>query len=316
MSHLVTKKTPGLLQAAGNGIDVDLPKAAPEKYFSIKQRLSSDFGFDLPISGTFPEIGLRTNPICIHSSDFEKIIEIMYLTVHGMNLGIDRHISSCSETPKHAGVLWRPHPERWIEYHPEENLYSFCFERTRMAEDSTDGEIARYFFELPDAIEALEFIGRTGFPSVDLGSIRLPRSIGVLHCDPGKSIDYAKEHDKPHLGFHAAFFARGITASIYNYPIPSEVAESEEALELAFEQAISEIRVLTKVVADLPIPEFCAGFKQRAWIVGEDAQRATAIGMTATKGRYVKYRATWVHKNVLDQAVFDFMANLKTLVQS
>lgn len=163
------------------------PEAVAESNMSIRDLLFRDFGYNLPISGTFPELGARTNPIVIHSSDAAKIVETMYLTVHGMNRGLGRAIAAASISEMPLGVLWRPHPEQWVEYHPNEQLYSLRFERKALKQDEIDNQIIRYYFKLSDFYGVMPpRIDRMDFPSVSFGSIRLPVSIGWLHHDQSK----------------------------------------------------------------------------------------------------------------------------------
>lgn len=291
------------------------PEAVAESHMSIKDLLFRDFGFDLPISGTFPELGMRTNPIVIHSSDAAKIVETMYLTVHGMNLGLGRAIAAASTSEMPLGVLWRPHPEQWLEYHPKEQLYSLRFERKALKEDEIDNQIIRYYFKLSDFYDAMApRIDRMDFPSVSFGSIRLPISIGWLHHNQAKTVDYAKKNDRPDLGMGFAYEAIGLSATVFVYPVPAGMEQSEDTLAVAFGQSVSEVETLNDNIKALPDREPSDGFRERAWMMGEAAERATVLGMGIVDGYFVKYRLTWTRDHELDQAAGLFMGTLKHIV--
>lgn len=291
------------------------PETVAESNMSIKDFLFGDFGFDLPISGTFPELGMRTNPIVIHSSDATKIVETMYLTVHGMNLGLSRAIAAASTSEMPLGVLWRPHPEQWVEYHPKEQLYSIRFERKALKEDEIDNQIIRYYFKLSDFYGAMApRIDRMDFPSVSFGSIRLPVSIGWLHHHQAKTVDYAKKNDRPDLGMGFAYEAIGISATVFVYPVPAGMEQSEDTLAAAFEQSASEVETLNDNIKAWPDREPSDGFRERAWMMGEAAERATVLGMGIVGGYFVKYRLTWTQDQELDQAAGLFIGSLKRIV--
>lgn len=288
------------------------PEAVAESNMSIKDLLFRDFGFDLPISGTFPELGMRTNPIVIHSSDAAKIVETMYLTVHGMNLGFGAALAAASISEAPIGVLWQPHPEQWIDYHAEERLYSVRFERKELREDEIDTQIVRFYFRLSDYYGSfppnLEVID---FPSVSYGGIRLPVAIGSLHHVPAKTVDYAKDKDRPDLGVGFAYEAVGIKGTVYIYPVPAGMAADHETLRRAFEQSASEVEAVTQDISAWPDANDTSGFNERAWMMGKDAEKATVLGIGIVQGHFVKYRLTWVRDGVLDQAAAQFMGSLK-----
>lgn len=291
------------------------PKAVAESNMSIKDLLFRDFGFDLPISGTFPELGLRTNPIVIHSSDAANIVETMYMTVHGMNLGLGRAIAASSTSEMPLGVLWRPHPEQWLEYHPKEQLYSLRFERKALKEDEIDSQIIRYYFKLSYFYGAMApRIERMDFPSVSFGSFRLPVSIGWLHHNQAKTVDYAKKNDRPDLGMGFAYEAIGISATVFVYPVPPSMDQSDDALVEAFEQSVSEVETLNDNIKAWPDREPSDGFRERAWMMGEAAERATVLGMGIVGGYFVKYRLTWTRDHELDKAAGLFTGTLKHIV--
>ena len=291
------------------------PESVEESSMSIKDLLFRDFGFDLPILGTFPELGMRTNPIVIHSSDAVKIVETMYLTVHGMNLGFGAALSAASSSEAPIGVLWQPQPEDWIDYHPQENLYSVRFERKELREDEIDTQIIRFYFRLSDYYGPfspnLELID---FPSVSYGGIRLPVAIGSLHHIQEKSVYYAKEKDRPDLGVGFAYEAVDIKATVYIYPVPAGLAVSDETLRRAFEQSASEVEAVTPDITAWPDASDTSGFNERAWMMGKDAEKATVLGIGIVQGHFVKYRLTWVRDMVLDQAAAQFMGNLRRTV--
>jgi hypothetical protein len=291
-----------------------MPEAAAESDMSLKDLLFRDFGFDLPISGTFPELGMRTNPIVIHSSDPVKIVDTMYLTVHGMNLGFGTALAAASTAETPIGVLWQPHPEKWIEYHPKEKLYSVRFERKELREDEIDTQIVRFYFRLSDSYGSFApDLERMDFPSVSYGGIRLPLAIGLLHHVPAKTVDYTKEKDRPDLGMGFAYEALGITGTVYIYPVPAGTEAGEETLRRAFEQLASEVEAVTKDISAWPDAEDASGFKERAWTMGNDAEKATLLGIGIVHGHFVKYRLTWVRDRVLDQAAGQFMTMLKRI---
>jgi hypothetical protein len=290
------------------------PEAVAESNMSIKDLLFRDFGFDLPISGTFPELGMRTNPIVIHSSDAAKIVETMYLTVHGMNLGFGAALAAASRSSAPIGVLWQPHPEQWIEYHPKEKLYSVRFERKELREDEIDTQIVRFYFRLSDYHGSFApNLDVIDFPSVSFGGIRLPVAIGSLHHVPAKTVDYAKEKGRPDLGVGFAFEAVGIKGTIYIYPVPAGMAADTEILRRAFEQSASEVEAVTQDISAWPDANDTSGFNERAWMMGKDAEKATVLGIGIVQGHFVKYRLTWVRDRVLDQAAAQFMGSLKRI---
>lgn len=291
------------------------PEAVAESNMSIKDLLFRDFGFDLPISGTFPELGMRTNPIVIHSSNAAKIVETMYLTVHGMNLGFGAALAAASSSEAPIGVLWQPHSEQWIDYHAEEKLYSVRFERKELREDEIDTQIVRFYFRLSDYYGSfppnLQVID---FPSVSYGGIRLPVAIGSLHHVPAKTVDYAKDKGRPDLGVGFAYEAVGIKGTVYIYPVPSGMAAGDETLRRAFEQSASEVEAVTEDISAWPDADDTSGFQERAWMMGNDAEKATVLGIGIVQGHFVKYRLTWVRDGVLDQAAAQFMGSLKRIV--
>lgn len=282
---------------------------------SIRDLLFRDFGFDLPISGTFPDLGMRTNPIVIYSSDPLKIVETMYLTVHGMNLGLGAALAAASTAETPIGVLWQPHPEEWIEYHPQEKLYSVRFERKELREDEIDTQIVRFYFRLSDYSGSFApNLERVVFPSVSYGGIRLPVAIGSLHHVPANTVDYAEEKDRPDLGVGFAYEAVGIKGTVYIYPVLAGMEAGEDTLRRAFEQSASEIEAVTKDISAWPDAEDASSFKKRAWMMGKDAEKATVLGIGIVRGHFVKYRLTWVRDRVLDQAAAQFMESLKRIV--
>jgi len=291
-----------------------LPEAVAESDMSLKDLLFRDFGFDLPISGIFPELGMRTNPIVVNSSDPVKIVDTMYLTVHGMNLGFGAALAAASAAETPIGVLWQPHPERWIEYHPKEKLYSVRFERKELREDEIDTQIVRFYFRVSDPYGSFApNLERMDFPSVNFGGIRLPVAIGSLHHVPAKIVDYAKEKDRPDLGIGFAYGALGIKGTIYIYPVLAGMEAGEETLQRAFEQSASEVEAVTKDISAWPDAEDGTGFKERAWMMGKDAEKATVLGIGIVQGHFLKYRLTWLRDRVLDQAADQFMAMLKRI---
>lgn len=301
----------------GEGVSRENPAldAGTESDMSIKELLFRDFGFDLPISSSSQDFGDRANPIVIHSSDPKKIIDAMYLTVHGMNLGLGRAIAAASTSEMPLGVLWRPHPEQWLEYHPKEQLYSLRFERKALKEDEIDNQVIRYYFKLSDFYGAMApRIDRMDFPSVSFGSVRLPVSIGWLHHNQSKTVDYAKKNDRPDLGMGFAYEALGIKATVFVYPVPAGMEQSEDTLSAAFEQSVSEVETLNDDIKAWPDREPSDGFRERAWMVGEAAERATVLGMGIVGGHFVKYRLTWTRDQELDKAAGLFMGTLKHIV--
>jgi hypothetical protein len=283
----------------------------------IKELLFKDFGYDLPISGNFPDFGGRSNPIGIHSSDPQKIIETMYLTVHGMNLGLGRALKAKSTTETLVGVLWRPDPEQWIEYHPKEQLYSFCFERKALKEDEINSDAIRFFFKLSDHNGAKsQRVDLMEFPSVIFGGIKLPRSIGWLHFNDAKSVDYAKQNDRPDLGMGFAFEALGMKATVYIYPVSAGVVKGEETLLDAFNQSSADVEEANEDLEAWPDNEASLGFMERSWMQGQHAERATVLGITIVRGHFVKYRLTWTRDTELDQAAGLFMVSLKRIVSN
>ena len=289
--------------------------AVAESNMSIRDLLFRDFGFDLPISGTFPELGMRTNPIVIHSSDAVKIVETMYLTVHGMNLGFGAALAAASSSEAPIGVLWQPHPEQWIDYHPKERLYSVRFERKELRGSEIDTQILRFYFRLSDYYGAFASnLDGIDFPSVSYGGIRLPVAVGSLHNVPAKTVDYAKGKDRPDLGVGFAYEAVGIKGTVYIYPVPAGMAAGEETLRRAFEQSASEVEAVTQDISALPDANDTSGFIERAWMMGKDAEKATVLGIGIARGHFVKYRLTWVRDRVLDQAAAEFMGRLKRIV--
>lgn len=294
-----------------------LPEAVAESDMSIRNLLFRDFGFDLPISGTFSELRTRTNPIVVHSSDPVKIVETMYLTVHGMTLGFGAALAAASSAETPIGVLWQPHPEKWIEYHPKEKLYSVRFERKELREDEIDTQIVRFYFRLSDDYGSFApNLERVDFPSVSFGGIRLPVAIGSLHHVPAKTVDYAKEKDRPDLGVGFAYEALGIKGTVYIYPVPAGMEAGEETLRRAFEQSASEVETVTKDISAWPDPEDASGFNERAWMMGKDAEKATVLGIGIAQEHFVKYRLTWVRDRVLNQAAAQFMGSLKRIVMN
>lgn len=292
-----------------------LPEAAAESDMSLKDLLFRDFGFNLPISGTFPDLGTRTNPIVIHSSDPVRIVETMYLTVHGMNLGRSAALASVSTAETPIGVLWQPHPEQWIEHHPKEKLYSVRFERKELREEEIDTQMVRFYFRLSDYYGSFApNLERMDFPSVHYGGVRLPVAIGSLQHVPAKTVDYAKEKDRPDLGMGFAYEALGITGTVYIYPVPAGMVASDETLQRAFEQSSAEVEAVTKDIAAWPDAEDASGFKERAWMVGKGAEKVTVLGIGIVQGHFVKYRLTWVRDRVLDQEAGQFMTMLKQIV--
>jgi hypothetical protein len=284
---------------------------------SLKDLLFRDFGFDLPISGSFPELGMRANPIVIHSSDPVKIVETMYLSVHGMNLGFGAALAAASTADTPIGVLWQPHPEKWIEYHPKEKLYSVRFERKELREDEIDTKTVRFYFRLSDYYGPfVPNLERMDLPSVSYGGIRLPVAIGPLHHVPAKTVDYAKEKDRPDLGVGFAYEAVGLKGTVYIYPVPAGMAASDETLRRAFEQSASEVEAVTQDISAWPDANDTSGFNERAWMMGKDAEKATVLGIGIVQGHFVKYRLTWVRDRVLDQAAAQFMGSLKYIVMN
>ena len=291
------------------------PESIAESKMSIKDLLFRDFGFDLPISGSFPELGMRTNPIVIHSTDAAKIVETMYLTVHGMNLGLGAALAGASSSEVPIGVLWQPHPEQWIDYHPKETLYSVRFERKKLLEDEIDTQSVRFYFRLSDYDGTFApNLDGIDVPSVSHGGIRLPVAISSLHYAPEKTVDYAKEKDRPDLGVGFAYEAVGVKGTVYIFPVPTGMAAGDDTLRRVFEQSASDVEAVNQDISAWPDANDTSGFKEREWMMGKDAEKATVLGIGIVHRHFVKYRLTWVRDRVLDQVAAQFMRSLKRIV--
>lgn len=306
---------PAIAQTIQNGNGNSLHKTDVESDMFLKEQLLNDFGFDLPISGTFPDLFMRENPVIIHSSDPVEIINTMYLTVHGMNLGLSAALGEAGNTEMPNGILWKPVAENVIEFHPRDELYSFGFERKELREGKIDTQMIRFYFRVVGSHRYFTpTLERMELPSLSYGGIRLPVAVGALHHAPEKTVDYAKVQDRADLGFGFAYETLGIKGTIYIYPVPADFAVNEEVLKAAFEQSVSEVEAANKDIVSWPDAQGSLGFKERAWMVGQDAEKATALGMGIVQGHFLKYCLTWVRDQALDQAAVQFMTKLKFIV--
>ena len=293
---------------------VDVSEAAGE-IVTMKDMLHRDFGFELPISGSFPDLATRPNPVTIHSSDPAKIIDSMYFVVHGMSLGLSEALASKSASGQPVGVLWRPHPDGWWEYHPTDKVYSFRFERKELTDAEIVNSTIRFYFNISDDYrDNTPALSGSQLPRVRFQDFWLPRVIGWLHYQDEKTVDYAKEHDRPDLGVGLAFGALGIKATIYIYPVPEHFRGDADVLRTEFEQSVDNVEKVTSNIEARPEKSIKHGFFERSWMMGEEAESETALGIAIKKGYFVKYRVTWVRDVELDQAAVEFVNSLRLIV--
>lgn len=310
---------PSILIADEVGAVYRLGTVEKEELLGVRDLLLRDFGLDLPISGALSDIGSRSNPVVIHSSNEDEILLTMYLVVDAMNRGLGRAISRREQSPMPVGVLWRPSQSPWLEYHAQEKLYSYRFERKEIRAKQISTTTLRYYFQiLSESGGDVVLANPSNWPRANYLGFGLPKNIGWLHQDDEQTLDYATKD----LGVGVAYGGVGIKATVYIYPVPSGQSENLHpfvkwrVLKTEFEDSAKDVERFETEISAWPDQNSGHGFFERAWSVGEDAREATVLGITIQDGYFIKYRTTWVRDHLLDQSALEFMSELQRIISN
>lgn len=268
----------------------------------LKTVLEKDWGYVLSLEPGPNGDGSRANPFKITSTDPTEISRTAFFTVQGLHRGMSELHKDDSD--KVTGALWKVvNP---LTFDPDSSTLELKVERTILTQTEKISETVSYYFAPTHDYTLInnEYSLPTGFYSNELG-MQMPYEIGSLQYKPDQTVDYAKKHGRPDLGYGFEFNAIGIETTAYIYPLPSFM--SDTTLLEEFEKSAGEVIQLSDDKLEAwPDKNIDGRLYRRYWAVGDEAEKATALWLFSFKNQFVKLRLTWERDPTLDNVAMAF----------
>jgi hypothetical protein len=261
-------------------------KANEEEPIGLHDLLLRDWGTELPIRGGYG--GSREDPIIITTSDAESVALTRVVALRGLGRG--------------RGIFWRTlnHAllgDKWP------GIEQFKIETVKLTDTQIVTQTENYYFDVSAMVAAHR---RWQLPPVivhrDVSGLIFPFEMGWLHFDNSENT----ELHAPGMGLGLHYKAPSIICSLYVYDrgrtdIPGDL--TDDVIQKEFERAASDIATVRPNFAAYPDQPTRQDCLQRYYYSVADAGRETSLLLlTASRGRFVKTRMTWVRDPFIDRA--------------
>lgn len=278
----------------------------------LKSVMSEDWGYDLLIAKGDNGDGQLSAPIKIDARNLSEIKEAVFFTIQGLQRGLSKIYKA--ESASLTGVIWRIVTP--LKYSEEFDLFYVTIKRKVLTEQEIISESVSYYFDAPNYKVEKSFNPNFDFgPELKIDNLKLPFEIASLQYQPEESIDYSLKYGKPSLGIGLAYSALGIEATVYSYPAQTEVTDN--SLKLEFQRASEDIEAIAKEnIKAWPDPPYEQNILKRYWMLGAEAERATALWLLAIEDNFIKIRMTWQRDREIDKLATRFPHELTKKLNS
>ena len=270
----------------------------------LKAALFLHWGYDLSIVADFGS-GTRNNPIIILPDRNMGAKETAFWTINGLHKGRGAAIQAKSKGSAPTGVFWRS-LDGGLENPDENGIAKYRLERVVLSDEKKETEIVSFYFDVSKVERTArnDPKDRPG-PRLRYFNQEFPAEIGWLKYDLQQSVDYAKQHDKPELGYGLAYGAPGVKATIYIYPAPKSASE-KLVLREEFVRAAGDVEAImpeAQAWSDRPTND---NLLRRFWRVDRDGNNVAALGLALHHGLIFKVRMTWYRDPFIESASAEF----------
>ncbi len=261
----------------------------PEERIALHDLLLRDWGTKLPIRGGYGQS--REDPIIVTTPDLESVALTQVLTLRGQI------------THALLGDKWP-------------GIEQFKIETIELTDTQIVTQTENYYFDVSAMIAAHR---RWQLPPVivhhDVSGLTFPFEIGWLHFDNSEN----NELHAPGMGHGLHYKAPGIICSLYVYDrgrtdIPDDV--TDDVIQTEFESAASDIATARPNFAAYPDQATRQDCLERYYSVGDAGGEASLLLLTASRGRFIKARVTWVRDPFIDRAATNFVDTLLATTRS
>ena len=250
---------------------------------SIKQRLFSDFGYDLNIAGGLGQS--VDDPIHVLSETEQDAYQTQYMVLRGLGQG--------------RKVIWRTleinrtsdETRQLLQYKIETQTTQSLKENIDLVNKTISTSDTGIFLNKPIAHKDLEIL------------IKFPRGLSWLHFS--KMVNY--ESRTPELGYSLEYGAPGVKATIFVYPITNDVSDTPAYL-MELKRARMEI---IQVHGENAI--------KQDWEISEEKNHAvyfyiprtkpdniSALLVTELHGYFIKVRTTLINEEFMHEIAKEF----------
>ncbi|MFZ0569074.1 MAG: hypothetical protein WCD20_00305 [Rhodomicrobium sp.] len=255
--------------------------------------LLRDWGTGLPISGGSGQS--RENPIIVTATDADTVALSQLLTLRGLGRG--------------RGIFWRSISRALLgEQWP--GVEQFKIKAVELTDTQVITQTENYYFN----VSAMQSAGRTwqSLPLLihhDVSGLTFPYEIGWMHFDRKLN----NEAQAPGLGTTLFYAAPHTRCSIYIYDrgyinIPNDV--KDELVKDEFENAHGDITVEHPDYERWPDPPKRNDCLRRFYRVGNEGYDVSLLVLTASRGRFIKARLTWMRDYLIDRLVGESVDSL------